>query len=128
MIRVMFVVIVVLLAVTASPAQATVFSCNVQSPIYRSDLNAGAMWHFEAFNGTPGATYHVKVNWPGDPSNGAHANTSIGPLDAAGYGIMYLPSSWSVDGFLPQISAFTVQIYSPDVGTGNTKCRGDVLP
>jgi hypothetical protein len=123
-----FLAIFLLFISMATPVHAGTFSCLVQSPIYRTDLDAGAMWHFEAFNGTPGATYHVKVNWPGDPSNGAHSNTNIGPLDANGYGIMYLPSNWSPDGFLPQIGAFSVQVYSPDIGTGNAKCKGEVSP
>jgi hypothetical protein len=119
------------------------FFCRVNEPISAAALNAGGTWSFEVFNGTPSATYHAKVNWTGDSSNGAHPNTAIGPLDATGHGVTTLPRWWAPDGNLPGYFAFvdpydpisgyvavpgsfTVQVYDPDIGNGNAKCKGTV--
>jgi len=141
----LFLLIPVLLALSMVPARAVRISCQVNGPISAAALNAGGTWSFEVFNGNPGATYRVRVNWAGDPSNGAHANASIGPLDTTGHGVTTLPRYWAPDGFLPGYFAFfdpfdpisgfvavpgsfTVQVYSPDIGSGNAKCQGEVLP
>jgi len=124
-------------------AHAANTSCQVNQPISAAALNAGGTWSFEVFNGVPGATYWVKVNWVGDPSNGAHPNAGIGPLDATGHGVTTLPRWWASDGMLPGYyefwdpfdpisgyvatpGSFTVQVYKPDIGTGNAKCQGVV--
>jgi hypothetical protein len=139
---------IVLLVAVASmlsvSAQAAHFTCQVDGPISAAELNTGGTWSFEVFDGIPAAMYLVKVNWPGDPSNGAHTNSTIGPLDATGHGVTTLPRYWSPDGFLPGYFAFidpvepisgfvavpgsfTVQVLKPDLGTGTAKCQGEVL-
>jgi len=139
------VVAIALFVLSMAPAQAAArISCRVNGPISAAALNAGSTWSFEVFNGNPGAVYNARVNWAGDPSNGAHPNTDIGPLDAVGHGVTTLPRYWSSDGFLPGYFAFvdpydpisgfvavpgvfTVQVYNPNIGNGNAKCQGEVL-
>jgi len=134
----------VALVVTGGPAATAAgrFTCQVSSPISAAALNAGGTWSFEAFDGTPGGTYWAKVQWAGDPSNGGHPNTSIGPLDAAGHGITTLPARWAPDGSLPGYTNpdgsftaapgdFSVHLYpvswEPDT-QGTANCKGVVGP
>lgn len=124
---------------TTATAAPQGFSCLVNMPISAAALNAGGTWSFEASGGTPGGTYWVKVNWPGDPSNGAHPNTSL-LADETGHGATTLPARWAPDGSLPgMIDAdgnftaipgdFSVQVYPAQFEPntrGTTKCKGEV--
>jgi hypothetical protein len=137
-----------LIGLTAS-AEAAPMSCTVSAPISAAQLNepTDGTWHFEVFNAQPNSDYKVKVNWPGDPSNGAHTNAGI-ITDSTGYGITVLQRYWSPDGFLPGYFAFHdpydpmsgfVAVpgeFSVQVGpklfdgtiAGKANCDGTVLP
>lgn len=139
--------VALLLGAAVTPAAAASMTCRAQAPISAAELNAGASWSFEVFNAQPNTSYRVKVNWPGDPSNGSHTNAGI-ITDASGYGISTLLRYWSPDGFLPGYFAFhdpydpisgfvavpgefSVQV-GPKLGDGTTagkaNCHGEVLP
>jgi hypothetical protein len=134
-------VVALLMLGAAQPAQAGPFVCSVEPGISAAALNAGASWYFEVVGGQPNTTYSVKVNWTGDPSNGAHPNADV-VTDAAGYGRTTLARWWSSDGALPGYFAFwdpydplsgyvavpgpfTVHAYLHG-GYGSAKCPGEV--
>ena len=91
----------------AGPSQAAPMTCTVSAPISAAQLNepTDGTWSFEVFDAQPNVTYLVKVNWPGDPSNGGHYNTSI-LTDGTGHGVTVHQRYWAPDGFLPGFFEF----------------------
>lgn len=147
--------LVVWVLVAAGPVQA--LECRVQqAPISAAELNAvnpewpyylgqPGTWYYEVWDGTPGGTYWGKLNWPGDPSNNAHANVGA-LLDENGYALVALPRYWQPDGTLPGYfafwdpfdpisgfvatpGAFSIHLYPVDRQTtkGTAKCFAEVV-
>lgn len=132
-----FVVAAVVVLVLSVPSSASAMTCVVNEPISASDLNAGGTWSFDVFGGTPSGTYNVKVQWAGDPSNGGHPSTTVGPLDSTGFARKTLPAKWAPDGFLPGSTVngvftavpgeFQVKVYSAErTAKGRANCNGVV--
>jgi len=88
--------LILVVAVLAVPAAAEAMNCQVHAPISAAELNATdpaqpwlpgdpGTWSFSVSGGTPNATYAVKIQWAGDPSNGGHPNAGAS-TDAFGNG------------------------------------------
>jgi hypothetical protein len=135
---------------------AQALECRVQqAPISAAELNAvdpaypwyqgqPGTWYYEVSGGTPFGEYQGKLNWPGDPSNNAHANIGA-TLDADGRDVVVLARYWQPDGTLPGYFAFwdpfnpisgfvatpgefSIQLYPYDrqQASGTAKCFGEV--
>ena len=138
--RLMAILAMLAIILTATPATARAadrIACTIDQPISAAALNTGTTWTFHILNATPNAGYSAKVQWPGDPSNGGHPNTTI-DTDNTGNGTTTLPAHWSPDGFLPGTFTsgdvytaipgdFTIHVYPrTDNARGNANCSGTV--